>query len=233
MPPDVSAALSAAVYAGRVQHHRRFDIEHDFAYRVWMVMAPLGGGELPRGLQPRWRKYMDSMAVQAILGETLRAEDTVWLLTQPSLLGRSFNPVSFYFVLRDQRLYCVVAHITNTPWDESHCYVLRQNAAQCWSFDKTFHVSPFLPMGLRYQWRFRVGYSRIAIDMQVYEGDQRVFRATLKLARQASHVAAGLRWRMAYPLQNLRTLGRIYYQAAVLKFKGARFYPHPEGTHSG
>ena len=33
-------------------------------------------------------------------------------------------------------------------------------------------------------------------------------------------------WR--YPLQNLRTLARIYWQAARLYAKRARFFPHPD-----
>ena len=77
--------------------------------------------------------------------------------------GYSFNPVSFYYVFdaTDSRVETIVAEITNTPWKERHAYVLpatdaARRGARAWhfSFDKQFHVSPFNPMDMRYDWRF-------------------------------------------------------------------------------
>jgi DUF1365 family protein len=33
-----------------------------------------------------------------------------------------------------------------------------------------------------------------------------------------------------YPANSLQTVAKIYAQAARLKLKGARYYPHPEGA---
>jgi len=69
--------------------------------------------------------------------------------------------VSFYYVFdaTDSRVETIVAEITNTPWKERHAYVLpatdaARRGARAWhfSFEKQFHVSPFLPMGMRYEW---------------------------------------------------------------------------------
>ena len=146
------------------------------------------------------------------------------------MVGRSFNPVSFYFVARQQEICWIVAHITNTPWDEDHCYVLAQQQSDSWSFDKDFHVSPFMPMALSYTWRFRVAGERIDIDMHLFKEARRVFMATLNLKPEPSSRLLGLKLRLTYPFQNLRTLVRIYYQAALLKLKGAHFYAHPNGS---
>lgn len=226
-----------SVFSGVVSHSRRYDIEHSFSYPVWMVMALMSGEAaasgrvLSRWLRPRAEKYLTREKVEALVGEALdNARDTVWLLTQPSLVGRSFNPVSFYFVMRGDEIRWIIAHITNTPWDESHCYVLPQQGENRWQFNKEFHVSPFMPMELRYDWKFRVGTDHIAIDMKLFDADTKVFRASLKLARRPNGKFAVLKWRGLNPLQNVRTLVRIYYQAALLKFKGARFYDHPHSN---
>ncbi len=85
------------------------------------------------------------------------------LLTHLRYFGYSFNPVSFYYCFdaADRRVETIVAEITNTPWKERHAYVLPVDrlAGACgrgWQFGfaKQFHVSPFLPMDMRYDWRF-------------------------------------------------------------------------------
>src|SRR4029077_9389130 len=48
------------------------------------------------------------------------------LLTHLRYLGHCFNPVSFYYCYdtADEHVQAVVAHVTNTPWGESHAYVM-------------------------------------------------------------------------------------------------------------
>ncbi len=223
-------SLAEGAYVGTVVHQRKFDVEHGFRYPVWMALTPLGSSSLSVLLRPRWGNYLSLARIEELVGRKLNHDARIWLLTQPSLVGRSFNPVSFYFVTLDGKLHWILAHITNTPWDEEHCYVLAHNGWDSWTFDKEFHVSPFMPMALRYNWRFRIDEQRIAIDMHLLQGEQRVFFATLNLKPQASGFWPALRLRFTYPLQNARTLVRIYYQAALLKIKGARFHAHPDST---
>ena len=92
-----------------------------------------------------------------------RPAGPIRLLTHLRYFGYSFNPVSFYYVFdaTDTRVETIVAEITNTPWKERHAYVLPVAGAaraggRAWrfSFEKQFHVSPFMPMDMRYDWRF-------------------------------------------------------------------------------
>ncbi|MGC3965993.1 MAG: DUF1365 family protein [Pirellulales bacterium] len=48
------------------------------------------------------------------------------LLTNLRMLGLRMNPVSFYYCYAGDgtKLEALVAEVTNTPWDERHCYVL-------------------------------------------------------------------------------------------------------------
>ena len=232
MQPEATPILrlSEKALEGTVLHQRNFDIEHSFKYRVWMALARLDKSRLPVLLRPRAGKYMDDETVAAIAAQNANADAQVWLLTQPSLIGRSFNPVSFYLVIADEELRAIIAHITNTPWDEDHCYVLRQQTGDTWVFDKEFHVSPFMPMQLTYQWRFSITDERIAIQMQLLNDGARVFTVALNLQPAKANGWAPLRLRLKYPAQNLLTLGRIYWQAIKLKLKGAQFYAHSDCT---
>ena len=84
------------------------------------------------------------------------------LLTHLAHFGYCFNPVSFYYCFDrgGERVESIVAEITNTPWGERHAYVLHAARATMRTraihrqFAKEFHVSPFMPMDLQYDWRF-------------------------------------------------------------------------------
>lgn len=229
MQPETMTFRERA-YEGTVSHSRRYEISHRFQYRVWMSLTRLTDSRLPRLLRPDPRRYLDPSAVLAKFPRSLQAGAEVWLLTQPSLLGRSFNPVSFYIVAQGGDLTGIVAHITNTPWDETHCYVLERGQEDDWTFDKVFHVSPFMPMGLRYVWRFDLSDARLCVTMRLYEEEAHIFTAALNLSPAAPSRWLPLRLRLRYPCQNLLTLARIYWQAFQLKLKGARFHAHPDNT---
>ena len=83
------------------------------------------------------------------------------------------NPVSFYYGFDEdgRTLRWILAEITNTPWGERHCYVLPRShnegtaAKLRFRFGKDFHVSPFLPMDMSYDWRFTLPDSRLLVHM--------------------------------------------------------------------
>lgn len=221
-------SLNETVFEGWVSHQRRFDVNHGFKYKVWMVLAEMSGSKLPRLVQPNWAGYISRAEVleMAKCPESAR----VFLLTQPSLFSRSFNPVSFFYVVKQDTLISVIAHITNTPWDEKHCYVLDARNTNEWTFDKAFHVSPYMPMQMQYKWRLKTTANQLLITMQLLDHESCAFAAALSLKAVASNRLACLRLRLRYPLQNTVTLLRIYWQALILKFKGARFHAHPNSA---
>ncbi len=224
---DGTTRVVENAFEGTVSHSRQYDVRHQFRYRLWMALARLGNSELPRLLRPNFNRYLSSSEALSLFSADV-ADSEVWLLTQPSLFGRSFNPVSFYFLVRDGQLIGVLGHITNTPWDETHCYALEQSTDNVWIFDKEFHVSPFMPMALRYVWRFEVEGDRILITMQLLDKGERIFAAALNLKAAGCSWSQACRLRLRYPCQNLLTLSRIYWQALLLKIKGARFHAHPD-----
>jgi DUF1365 family protein len=106
--------------------------------------------------------------------------------------GFSFNPVSFYYCFdsTDSFIETIVAEITNTPWNERHAYVLPQHQSLKYSqglrfrFGKVFHVSPFMPMNLQYDWAFGSPDQHLVVHMKNMTHDRTIFDARLSLERQ-------------------------------------------------
>ena len=188
------------------------------------------GGVPKHGTGVRWVR--DVLASHGLPGA-----DEILLLAQPRVLGHVFNPVSIYYCFdADGALDCVVAEITNTPWKERHAYVLpvetarRSGRPYVGDFDKCFHVSPFMAMQRRYEWRFTVPGDDLHVHMDVRNGASSEFDATLALTRRPvdSTSLARVLWR--YPLMTAQVVGAIHWQALRLWLKGTPVHTHPAIT---
>src|SRR3954447_5669153 len=98
-------------------------------------------------------------AVRALVAERTgnRPAGPIRVLTQLRSFGYCFNPVSFYYCFDEagERVQTVVAEVTNTPWGERHAYVVERRGPGILKGDseKVLHVSPFMGMDHRYDWR--------------------------------------------------------------------------------
>jgi len=165
-----------------------------------------------------------------------RPAGPIRMLTHLRSFGHCFNPVTFYYCLHadGERLDCIVAEITNTPWRERHSYVLPATQALIeggthhFAMDKAFHVSPFMPMAQQYRWKFSGSDTGLAVHMQNVEQDATVFDATLTLRRREIGTASLALALLRFPAATLRVLVAIYWQALRLKLSGVRFHAHPD-----
>lgn len=244
--------MNSCVYRGTIRHRRFRPMRHEFQYRMFMLYLDLD--ELPgvfdrrwlwsaRRFAPAWFRRSDYLGDPSVpLAEAVRnlvAERTgqrptgpIRLLTHLRYWGYAQNPVSFYYCFdaTGANLETIVAEITNTPWGERHAYVVRANPhsdAHSAQFDKTFHVSPFMPMDHRYAWHFATPGDRLHLRMANLDDDARVFDATLRLRRapMTGPVLAGCLVR--HPWMTASIVAGIYWQAMRLWVRGAPFHPHP------
>ena len=244
---------ASAIYDGWVRHRRRDPVEHDFQYRHAMVLLDLD--ELPRVLEMRplasaTRRALTRFRREDYLGDPDRpladcvrdlvAERTgtrprgpVRLLTTLRTLGHSFNPVSFYycFGLGGERVDAVVAEVTNTPWGDSHSYVLSRDDSSGVmhdTMDKVFHVSPFIGMDNRYDWRVTEPGPRLLVHIDERdEAGTHVFDATLSLERRPLTTRGVAAMLARFPATSLRVVALIYWNALRLKLKGAPYFRRP------
>lgn len=174
--------------------------------------------------------------VEAATGR--RPVGPVRMLSQLRNYGYCFNPVTFYYCYgaSGDTVDTIVAEITNTPWGERQSYVLpvpADRVAQTsaapfeFTFDKTFHVSPFMPMTQTYRWRFGVPGKDVAVHMDNVEDGASVFDATLVLHRETIATASLARVLIRFPASCVRVLAAIYWQALRLWLKRVPFHPHP------
>ncbi len=166
-----------------------------------------------------------------------RPAGPVRMLAHLRYFGYCFNPVSFYYCFdaADQKVETIIAEIHNTPWGQEHVYVLsaadNMHSSPQWrrhQFKKGFHISPFMDMGIEYDWRFRVPGKSLNVHMINYEKGQRLFDASLSLAKRPLTRRNLTRVLLHYPAMTGKVIGLIYWQALKLTLKGAPFFNHPE-----
>ena len=179
-------------------------------------------------------------AVEAATGE--RPAGPVRLLTGLRYLGHCFNPVSFYYCFdaAGERVEAVVAEVENIPWGERHPYVLARGAQRgrvlADELEKTLHVSPLMSMDQTYAFRATEPGDRLSVQIESRprRADAatpgKTFDATLSLRRRELSRPLLLGLLARYPAISLQVVAKIYAQAARLKLKGARYFPHPDGA---
>lgn len=253
---DRSGALASAVYEGRVWHRRLAPHAHRFEYRMAQLYLDLG--EIDRVFERRWlwsqrranlarfrrADYLgptdlsleEAVRRRVALATGRRPPGPIRLLTHLRYAGVVFNPVSFYYCYEADgvTLACILAEITNTPWRERHAYVLpletalRRGRSLRWTFAKSFHVSPFMPMDRTYDWRFTVPGEDLQVHMDVLREGEREFDATLCLRRLPLCGASLARVLWRYPLMTAQVIGAIHWQALRLWMKRNPVHDHPQ-----
>ncbi len=249
---------ASAAYEGWVRHRRFEPVEHEFRYPLFLMYLDLA--EMPEVLDPypffsarrralaRFRREdfmgdpaqpLDECARETVAAVTgARPAGPVRLLAGLRYFGHSFNPVSFYYCFDPggERVEAVVADVRNIPWGEQHPYVLargeRRGTVLGDELEKTFHVSPLMGMDQTYAFRATEPGDRLVahIESRPQDGNGRTFDATLSLRRHELSRGTLARLLARYPAMSLQVVAKIYAQSLRLKLKGARYFPHPEGS---
>jgi DUF1365 family protein len=187
---------------------------------------------------------LDECVREVVAGSGVpRPPGPVRLLTGLRHFGHSFNPVSFYYCFdpTGRRVEAVVAEVENIPWGERHAYVLgrgeREGTVLADELEKKHHVSPLMGMDQTYTFRAGTPGERVQVHIEsrpreaggvsATTAPPKTFDATLSLRRRELSRPVMLGLLARYPAASLQVVVKIYAQAARLKLKGARYYPHP------
>ena len=245
--------MHSHLYVGHIQHRRFFPRPHQFRYKLFMVYLDLA--ELDIAFKGRWlwSAHRPALAwfrrrdhfgdpslpldvhVRDLAEQKTgrRPQGPIRLLTHLRYFGYCINPISIYYCFTPDgaEIDTLVAEVTNTPWGERIAYVLdvagQTSGNQRAEFQKTMHVSPFMPMDLRYGWHSTAPGPHLAVHLDVFKGQFRLLDATLSLRRQPleSRNMAGVLIR--FPWMTLKVVAAIYWEALRLLWKRIPLFPHP------
>ncbi|THD42484.1 MAG: DUF1365 domain-containing protein [Bradyrhizobium sp.] len=239
-------SLSSALYVGSVFHRRFSPKAHYFRYRLCWLYVDLD--ELP-ALDRALRFFSHNRAnlfalndrdhgdggatplrqqIEARLAESgIDIEGgAVRLLCMPRTLGVGFNPLSVYWCYRrDGSLAALIYQVHNT-FGERHSYVLAAdqglNEARQ-ACDKAFFVSPFLPMGLRYEFRVSPPGEALVVAIRALGENGVALQAAIAGKRRELTDRALLSTGFVMPAVAIKTIVAIHWEAVRLWLKGVPF----------
>ena len=240
-----------SIFKGTISHSRKKDAQHSFTYSTTMLFLDLDDIKNAFNQNIFWSYEKFNLAsfhrkdffgdskqslkteIIKLLAKKLKVEikGKIFLLTTLRYFGYCFNPVSFYYCYnKNKELVAIVSHITNTPWEERHAYVHDcrkiKHGTKVFEFKKDFHVSPFLPMDLKYNWKFVEPRDFLFISMECFKNQEKYFNATLKMTKKAwSPYALNRILFLSFPM-GIKSIISIYWNALILYLKKVRFYPH-------
>jgi uncharacterized protein len=247
-----SPAAPAALYAGTVMHARMKPKAHRFTYQVVDLlidldrlaeagrMTPLFKVNARAPVSFHERDHGDGNGDLAAYVRRLFAGNgfdakghRLHLWCYPRVAGFVFNPLSVYYASTpDGRLDGLIYEVRNT-FGERHTYVCkvapdeRHGAGVRQSRAKIFYVSPFMDMPMRYH--FRLGPPGETMQVRILEtdADGPILAATFSGRRRALTTASILTTLAALPVQTLKVVGGIHYEALKLWWKGVALFPRP------
>ena len=247
--------MHSCIYVGQVGHRRFAPTEHRFRYRLYMLYLDLG--ELPTlidqgvlrkarfaplSFRPEDHRVSPERTLAEAVGDLVeeqtgnRPAGPIRLLTGLRCFGYYFSPLNLYYCFgRDGKaVETVVAEVSNTPWRETHYYVLSdvnrigRSGELRFAHPKGFHVSPFMGMDMQYEWQLSQPDSQLTVQIANRKESDGVFEASLVLDRRQLSKSRLVRLLLRYPWMTGRIMAGIYYQAFRLWRKKCPYYPHPE-----
>lgn len=152
------------------------------------------------------------------------------LLTNLSVLGYNFNPVSFYFCFdENNHPLCAVAEISNTYREMKMFFFGKEELvgnAFKQKVQKHFYVSPFINLDDYFDFNLVIPSAELTIKIDDYDKEgNRFFISTLKGTQKPLTNASMLRYFFSIPLIPLRIMGLIHWQAFKLWLKKINYHP--------
>ena len=247
---------AGSLYRGRVMHRRMRPRVHAFRYRLfWMLLDIDRLGEAAAktrlfsigrfnllSFQPRDHGDRSATDLKTQIGAQLRAagvrdaDGPIRLLTMPRMLGFVFNPISVWYAHRaDGRLAAVIYEVSST-FGERRSYVLPVDDGLAaggrfdQSCDKALHVSPFMRMDMRYHFKGRDPDERLTLAIDGHDHDGLLIATTMNGERRPLTDREILRAVLAVPLEPLKVVAAIHWEALRLFLKRVPLAPDPRSV---
>lgn len=251
----MNAITHSAIYQGWIRHRRFCAPTNHFTYKFYMFLLDLDEldafNSLPfcstqgfSAFSVRNTDYLDKQSALSIKHKAIakikelggETPASVRLLANIRYWGIKFSPINVYYNYDEaNQLNSVLVEVSNTPWNERHYYLIKQ-PSEPQPTKKSFHVSPFQTSEVEYHWKITEPSEQLLlhIENQTLQAEpSKLFDATLQLQRKALTPQNLKQALIQTPVMSLKIMSGIYWQAAKLAAKKARFYSHPKTTKTG
>jgi DUF1365 family protein len=238
--------MESAIYQGKVFHQRFVPTQHKFDYDIylfWLNLTELS--ELSESLLyfsatsrarvrfnrkdylgPHSKPLNVAVKEKMIQLGATDVEGDIFMLGQLRMWGLYFSPVNFYYLRTPHHHFSyLLAEVSNTPWNERHYYLVNLDTQD--DTEKAFHVSPFNPMDMTYQWHINQPSNRLSLVMNCVR-EKKEFSAGINLSRLSLNNTNLSRVMKRIPSMTIKTMAGIYWQAIKLFFKRTPIYDHPK-----
>ena len=257
-PGQSDRTAAAALYVGDVMHARMRPTAHRFQYRVMSLLIDLGRLDQADRQSPLFgvnrralysfherdhgRRDGSSLLAYAEACAADHGVDLigghVLLLCYPRLLGYVFNPLSVYFCHRSDGTLALMIYEVRNTFGEIKPYALPVKPGELSAAglrqeqDKTFYVSPFIDMAMRYYFRVMPPGDNVKLRILETGGDGPLLAATFFGRRRRLTSRSLLAAFGSLPLVSFKIFGAIHWEALRLWMKGIRLVPRGEITAS-
>ena len=236
--------MNSCLYVGSVFHRRLKPTPHRFRYRLYWLLLDLD--ELD-ALDARMKLFSHNRPnvlslhdcdhgrgdasplrpqIAALLAECgiNLGGGAIRLLCMPRTFGYGFNPLSVYYCADANGALAAMVYEVHNTFGERRAYVLpAATGGERQACAKDLFVSPFLPMGLVYEFHAPPPGETLTLAIRASGPDGTALMAGLKGERRElddrTLLAAGL----AMPAEAIKTIAAIHWEALRLWLKGAPY----------
>lgn len=159
--------------------------------------------------------------------------ERILLSCYPRMLGYVFNPLSLFYCLDKQGRCFAVVHEVHNTFGERHAYVLpvseKTSDGAEWIHQQTgkqLFVSPFAHMGMRYQFRLNTPAQKQIIVIRASDSEGVLITASYTADRRTLDARQLMRCFFHYPLQSVKVILAIHWEALRLYIKGVPWFKH-------
>jgi uncharacterized protein len=243
--------LNSTLYFGRVTHRRLRPQPYFLRHSAFWLLIDLDEFETLK--QRLWLFSRDRFNVTSFYesdhGEQtqeslrcqvyrrLRAENIDFdggvarLLCMPRIFGYAFNPLSIYFCQRSNGTLAAIIYEVRNTFGGRHSYVIpvefNDGAVVRQHCNKSFYVSPFLDMDLRYEFRVVAPREKIGIEIIARDASGPLLVASMTGRRFALTDASILLMLIRVPFMTFKVISAIHWHALRMWFKGFALKSQP------
>jgi len=253
-PPQAAAAL----FVGKVMHHRMKPKVHRFTYDVFTLLVDLdrldeadrqsrlfsvNGWNLAsfcsKDHGPRDGSDLRAHIEALLSGEGIAPPARILLLAYPRILGYVFNPLSVYYAYDGGGALSAVVYEVRNTFGDIHTYVAPVQPGQLTDAGlrqdqaKEFYVSPFIDMDQHYHFRLLPPGRSVRVRILETDDTGPLLSATFSGEQIAFTTRNLARLCLRIPLLTVKVMAAIHWEAFKLWRKRLKFHPKSAARMAG